>query len=553
LRLLVLVIVTGIPFYFALKIQLQEDISSFMPHDQQSERINFVYKNMRIADKMIFRFSLADTTSDDIQKLKDAADFFVSRMDSLPNRNDYIKTLFYQVDQEQMLTIAGFITENIPYFLTETDYDRIDSLLNEQKIAEILEANKKILITPAGLVLKKNIIADPLHISTGALNRLRNFQVSDQYMLDDGYIVTKDGKNLMVFITTANSSSETARNQQLIKYIDEWIDSCNYRFNKHVTINYFGAAAVAVANANQIKADSYLSITIAVVLILVLLYWFFRSLKPMLLIAVPVAFGAILALAAMYFIKGSVSAIAIGAASAIFGIAINYSLHFLIHSRHSNNPAKVISDLASPMVTGSITTVGAFLSLLFISSESMRDFGLFAAISLAGTLLFTLVFMPHFIGKSGKNHEEKASDLLSRISEYRFEKNKWIVWTTLLLTILFFYFSFRVAFEADMNKINFMTPEQKKAFAELSSFTSLGKKSAYLVSEGKNLDEALRQYESSKNKVDSLIRNKTILYANGIGSFLPSDSLQKARIERWNHFWELRRDKVLNLLYKKPV
>ena len=52
-------------------------------------------------------------------------------------------------------------------------------------------------------------------------------------------------------------------------------------------------------------------------------------------------------------------AIAIGAGSVIFGIVISYSLHFLIHA-NEQDVSKVIKDLASPMVTGSITNHWSF-------------------------------------------------------------------------------------------------------------------------------------------------------------------------------------------------
>lgn len=551
-RISLLVFLLGVIGLFASKVSLNEDIAGFMPNDKKSEKINFVYKNIQIADKIIIRFSTKNGDTDEgKQKLIDAAEIFASYIDSATQNKSLVKEVFYKVDQQQIFEVTGFITQNIPYFLNQHDYQHIDSLLQPDKIRKLLENNKKILVSPAGMVLKQNIVADPLHLSGSTLLRLKDFQVSNQYANYNDYIFSKKGNNLMFFLTSANSASETGKNKDLVAAIELGILKVTEHFNNSVSVSYFGSVPVAVTNAEQIKKDSYISILIAVLLILTILFWFFRSFKSIVLIVVPVVFGAFLALAALYFIKGTISAIAIGAGSVIFGIAINYSLHFLIHAKHESNTAKVIKDLASPMVTGSITTVGAFLSLLFISADSMRDFGLFAAFTLIGTLLFVLIFMPHLVRKTKVEQEHSQKNLFDKISEYHYEKNKYILIGVSALTVLFFIFSFGVSYESDMNKINFMKPEQRKAFEELSNFTTVGKKNMYYVAEGKTIDKALREYEKQKPLIDSLHTSGEILQIAGIGSFLPSDSLQKIKIERWNAFWATRKDSLKRMLLEQ--
>lgn len=544
-RISLLVILLGVMGICASKISLEEDISGFMPNDKNSEKINFVYKNIQIADKIIIRFSTKNADTDEgKEKLAEAAEVFAGYIDSATENKSLVKEMFYKVNQEQIFEVSNFITQNIPYFLEESDYQHIDSILQPDKIYKLLENNKKILVSPAGMILKKNTIADPLHLSGSTLLRLKNFQVSDQYEDYNDYIFSKKGNHLMFFITSAHSASETAKNKDLVAIIDSGVQRVSKQFNHSVNITYFGSAPIAVTNAEQIKKDSYISIIIAVILILSLLFWFFRSFKSIILIAVPVVFGALLSLAALYFVKGTISAIAIGAGSVIFGIAISYSLHFLIHAKHEQDVSKVIKDLASPMVTGSITTIGAFLSLLFISADSMRDFGLFAAFSLIGTLFFVLIFMPHLIQKTKIEPEHTKQNFFDKITGYRYEKNQYILLGILVLTALFFVFSFGVSFESDMNKINFMKSEQRKAFNEISDFTTLGKKNVYYVAEGKTIETALREYEKQRPVIDSLHASGEILQTAGVGAFLPSDSLQKIKIERWNSFWATRKESL---------
>ena len=171
---------------------MEEDITGFMPKDTQSERINFVYKNLAISDKIIIRFGSKDSTREvDKDELISAAERFATVFDSISGNRRLVKSVLYKVDQQQLFEISGFITKNIPLFLEEQDYRRIDTLLTSGKIKEILANDKKILVSPAGMVLKKNIISDPLHLSGSVLNRLRNFQVSNQYEIYNDYIFSK--------------------------------------------------------------------------------------------------------------------------------------------------------------------------------------------------------------------------------------------------------------------------------------------------------------------------------------------------------------------------
>lgn len=528
------------------RIDMVEDIAGFLPDNQDNERLSFVYKHIGIADKIFVRFSLQDSLTDAderVDRLIESADGFARQLDSVPG---LIKDIQYRVDMSGFLDVVRFLTENMPYFLEEADYLRADSLLQAGGFDQVFTANRSLLVSPAGPAVKDNILTDPFHFFTPVLGRLKNFQLNDYYTLVDDYIFSGDRRYLIMFVTSAYGGSETAQNTLLAEAFE--------RAKKHLPegteVDYFGAPLVAVANANQIKTDAWQSMIWALVLIVALLGWFFRSVRPLLLVCLPVAFGAAFSLAILYLFKGSVSAIAIGAGSVILGVAVDYSLHYLIHLKHQPDPRIALKDITAPMLTGNITTVGAFFSLLFISAAAMRDLGLFAAFSLIGTILFVLCFMPHWVGRKVGSQK---SGWLSRLVDFRPEEKCWLVWGVVVLTIFFSFFSNDVAFETDFQKINYMTPEQRQAFQELSAFTTLGEKSVYHVSEGKNLNEALREYEKQHEGMKRMLKEGTLVGCTGIGDFLPSDSLQLQKIERWNRFREKYGDRLLDIAEKEGI
>lgn len=158
-------------------------------------------------------------------------------------------------------------------------------------------------------------------------------------------------------------------------------------------IEYYGAAPVSVGNSIQVRQDSIFTSLIALVVIMLLLFLFFKRLLVILYILLPVAFGALFSLTLIYFLKGEISAIALGAGSIVLGIAINYSLHF----SHTTNTNVLYKSHQRPHRSNAHWLYHhrwRFLSLQFTKSQALHDFGLFAGFSLIGAVLFQLLYCP---------------------------------------------------------------------------------------------------------------------------------------------------------------
>ena len=538
--------------WFAASINMKEDVSDFMPNDGNAERINFVNNNISLSEKVIISLSNSDTSlfADD-GGLFDYADRLADSIRS-EAKND-LKDIFYKIDDRQTLSVASFILQNIPYYLDESDYSHIDSLLRPGSVRETMISDKKIVVSPAGYGIKKMITSDPLHISGRALKKLTAFQVDRIYNIEDGYILSKDRKSLFIFVSSVHPVSETALNKRFVKALHSSIDEIKEISGGTVRVSDFGAVEVAVTNATQIRKDSYLSIMISVCLIIILLGLYFRKPAPLYLIIFPVIFGGAFAVAMLFLFKGTISSIAIGAGSAIFGIAINYSLHFFVHLKEHGGIETTIFDLSSPMVVGSITTIGAFLSLLMLSSEAMHDFGLFAALTLVGTLLFVLIVLPQIIDMLNvvfKRDESGRQTIWEKIGDYKPENKKYLVLSTLVLTAILAWFSGSVKFDSDLNQINYMTSSQRKSFSELSEFTTLSRQTTYLITEGADPYSALRNYERNSIILDSLYAKGMIKGYMGVGTGLLSDTQQKEKAVLWNSFWAGRKESAIKNINK---
>ncbi|MEP7255716.1 MAG: 1-acyl-sn-glycerol-3-phosphate acyltransferase [Ferruginibacter sp.] len=534
--------------WFATQVKFEEDISKILPNDKKIEKLNEVFQNSKFMDKLAITVSLKDTA------VPAQPDSLVAYADELVETiqaklSPFISKINYKVDDEVALELFGTVSDHLPVYLNDKDYTAIDSLITPAKIKETLEQNFRTLTSPAGIALKSMISKDPVGISFLGLKKVQQLQYDENFELYDNYIVTKDRKHLMLFITPAYPPNNTGKNVLLLKGLDSIINNNNVT---NVTASYFGATAVSVGNALQLRQDSLLTQGITVLFIIIFLGFYFKKKRAPFIILIPVLFGALFSLAAIYFIKGKISVIALGTGSVVLGIAVSYSLHVFNHYRHTRNIEELIRDLAMPMTVGSFTTIGGFLCLEFVESEMLKDLGLFAAFSLIGASLCSLIFLPHFIASKKEQAAHRANEFswIDKIASYRPEYNKYLVLIILVLTIVFAYWAKNVSFESDLQNMNFMSSKLKASEKELNKINQYALQSVYLVTEGKTLNDALVNNEKLVSEIEKLQQQDIIKKYSGVSSLIISDSLQKIRIAKWKQYWtEEKKQSVLTTLY----
>ena len=542
-----ILILFGLSAYFATKIKFEEDITRMLPSDENIQRISMVSQNINFMDKLIINIALSDTNLSNPQKLIDFADQLNSKI--LAYQPELIKDINYQVSDKIMYDVYDTFFENLPIFLEDTDYHRIDSLIQQSSVESSVKNNFKTLISPASMVMKQFVMKDPLHFTPIVLDKLNTFQIGDNYEIYNSRIFTKDKKNLTIFITSAFPSGETQKNGKLIEVLNQTIDSLETQFKQEINAQYYGAAAVAVGNANRIKKDIKLTVTIALIVLLVFMSLFFRKKSIFLILFLPAIFGGSLSLAILYLIKGSISAISLGIGSVLLGITVDYSLHLFTHYRSIGDVKKVMSDIVTPVLMSTLTTASAFLCLLFVSSKALQDLGMFAAISVVVAALFSLIVLPHFLRKKDfdKAQKDNRKSVIEKITSYPYEKNKYLILAIVAFTIVSMFFSGKTSFDGDMDKMSYMSEDLKAAEDNLNKIANVTLKSVYLISTGDNLQEALINSEKAIPELEKLKQENIINQYTTVSKILISDSLQKERIKKWNVFWTPEKAKQLKL------
>ncbi len=523
----------------ASQLRFEEDISQVIPTNDKIKQANLVFQNSRFLERVVVNITASDSTKQlSANKLIKVADQFSKEVKTTLAPN-YLEEVRYKISNNQMADMYGFFYEKLPIYLDEADYKLLEERTAEDGLRKSLKKSYKTLLSPAGMVLKDQILNDPIGMTGLGLSKLSSMQIEGNFTIHNNHVFTKDKKNLFVFLTPANNSNETAINGELFATLDSIIAKNEAEYEGKVNINYFGPAAVAVGNANQIKNDINLTVTIALVLLLIFISLFFRSKSVFFQIFLPGLFGAVISLGFLYLILGKVSLIALGVGSVLLGITLDFSLHLFTHFRSTGKIKQTIRDIAASIVMSAITTGCAFLCLLLVRSQAMNQLGMFAAFAVITAALFALILLPQLL--SEKQHTAPKQTLLDRIAGYDYHKNKILMALVGVLFIIALFTYRNFGFETDMDRLNYMSPQLKAAEDQLNNISNVSLKSVYLVSEGKSLEEALQHSQALHKTLNQLSDQLVIEQFASVNSLLISKAEQKRRIQRWQDFWTAER------------
>ncbi len=512
------------------RIHFEEDISRLIPNSEKNSDLQRVLETVNFSDKIVVL--IEKEAGGDTEDLIAAADAFSDSL--LPRADRYVKEFQGRVEDETALRIMDLAYENMPLFLSDSDYEILESRVDADSIRKIVEENYTTLVSPAGIVSKQTIIRDPLGISLLGLKHLQQTAVIENFELNDGYLVGKEGTYLLLFITTRFATSETAENQEFALQLEDIRKQLNIQFRDMASINYYGGALIAVANAKQIKRDITFTVSIVVVILLVLFILFYRKLSIPLILGMPTLFGALMAVTVLSFARTEISAISLGIGSVLLGVTLDYGLHILTHLRNGSSVTQLYSEVTAPILMSALTTALAFLCLLFIDSRALNDLGLFAACSVLGAAVFALFFIPHVYRGSG---EKLKSNVLDKIAKVPYQKSNTLLGVIVLASVIGIFTFRSVEFNGDLGEFNFVPPSLQQTEKRLDTLTNITERSLYITAFGEDIEAVLQQNELVYERLKVHEDYGHIEGFSSAATLFASEKKQELRINTWNAFW----------------
>ncbi len=520
--------------WFSSGIRFSENIASMIPNDERIEKINSVLNQSKFADQLVFNIYADSSAGISPDSLIGIAGRLFSEIaaDTL-----LVREIVFEIDDNQYASMYDFFYGHLPFYLDSNAYARIEKLLAPDEMRSTLGKNFKMLISPAGIAVKNQLISDPLHLVPIALEGLKNFQFDDNFSIYQSHIFTKDKRHLLAFLEPVNSSGNNPAGKKLISNINRIIS--NHQTSS-VKIEYYGGTAVAVANAQRITNDIILTVSVAMVLLLLLFVFVYKKKRVIFFIFFSVMLAAGIALAILVITEGTISAMALGMCAMVLGILVNYPIHFYSHYRITGDMNGTFRDIAEPFIMSALSTAIGFLCLYLVRSEALNQLGLFAALSIFLNSLIVLTIFAYLLRRfyPATSFTEAPFKAFDRITHYPYEKSRILIATVVIVSVIFLFLPQKVRFNADLSTLNYMPDELKTAEKNLLSISTQTMSNLYLMTSGSSLEEALNISEKSQPLLESFIDEGLARRKSSATDLILSEKKQQEKIEEWNRFWD---------------
>lgn len=524
--------------FFGLKVRYEEDITKLLPASATSDS-GLAFGNLKVKDKIFIQFASRDSLSD-TYTLASYADEFMDSLLVRDSASHYIDNALYRIDDDLPLVALDFVMEHLPSFVDTSCYSSFDKLLSPSAVDSLMGVDYETVMNDETGMATQMVSNDPLSLRTilaSSMGLSRGTGSSVGFTLIDSHLFSADSTVAMAFVSPAVTAFDTKASSALVSEIEAQINEFT-EAHPDVEVLFHGAPVRSYGNTRCVKRDLALTVGISLLLILIVLCLSFRSFSFIPLNVIPVAFGAFFSLACIWFMKGQMSLMSLGIGSIILGVAISYILHILTHYKYVGDAETVLKDEATPVCLGCITTIGAFLGLLFTESDMLRDFGLFASIALVASTLFGLIFLPHFLGKGNTRKNEKIFAFISKVNDLPYDRSKVLIGAVIVLIAIGVVFAHKVTFDSDLKNIGYVSPETLRSEAMYAEKNMGNDAQVYYAAAGQSLDEALVNSRAMLSVCDSLQHaGKVKAYSPMASLLFVPENVQNERIAAWEEFW----------------
>ena len=550
LMYIILAFTTLVFIFFGSKVKYEEDISSLLPTSSVESQLAF--SSIELKDKIYLQVVSANEQLTP-EVLGERMDEFTDLLFEKDSSSHFISNILVRMEPETAINALEFVLDHIPSFVDTSAYPAFKKALEPENAEAQMAENYQLMMEDETGDLTQMIAYDPLNLKDAVISDMLN-SVTGGYNIIDGHFFCPDSTVAIAYLAPAFRSLDSKSARAFAKMLSKTQHEFD-TLHPEVKVHAHGDPIGSVANAGRIRSDLVVTVGISIILILILLGFFFRSAGFLGRLLLPIIYGAAFSLACIYWIKGGMSLMALGLGAIVLGVAISYCLHLLVHHFFVGNPEKLLTDEATPVFLGCLTTVGAFSSLLFTESELLHDFGLFASLALLGSTLFGLIFLPHFMPPIKADSNSKTFRRISRLNNLPFDRKKWFLILIAVIVVIGIIFSPKVKFDSDLRNLDFNSPEEIEAENLFNTKNNDGFMHLYFATVSTNLDEALEADEKLMLILDSLSQKGLVhSYSDMIPKLFISQKEQEQRIAAWNAFWtEQRKAEALKLVSENAV
>ncbi len=417
------------------------------------------------------------------------------------------------------------------YFLA-TRVDEARAQIEDEGIRRALRSLRTELGGPLSSLVSRVAGRDPFLTIPGLFDRLGQTRVGN-LVLADGRFVTPDGRTAVLFLGTKASALDTRAQAPFLEAVEEVWAAVSADLPETVRLDQSGVHRFAVRTAEAIEGDIRRVSLVSSALIGCLLLGLFRSLRFVVLAAIPVGAGVLAGAAAVLFVFGQIHGITMAFGASLIGVSIDYVVHLYCHRsivRPGGGARESIRRIRLPLATGAITTIAGFAALAASSLVGLREVALFSVSGILMAFGVTIVFLPsllpdHVVEVAARRRWIRG--LESALAGLR-RRRRYLGWVPVGV-IAFIAVSLPGArWNADAASLARMDPELMAEDARVRAKVAPFEQMRFVVSLGETEASALEVNDAVAASLRQAVAEDELGSQRSLASLLPSPARQQA-------------------------
>ena len=435
-----------------------------------------------------------------------------------PEKSEEIaKTIYAKLDKNIFYTSDVNITGVL------SDYEKYHNNLLSPETRRLLINKQYNIVAEKGLEALYNPIMPPIgSIEDDPFLLLTDFVMglSENKEVSNFTPVQFNGKYYSLIML--NVDSEIALSPSVLNDEVKKLTDIQKEYSKDGTNVYLTGAPVHsyFASSHSIFEINLISI-LSIIFIICLVYFYFDSIIPLIPIGISIGAGIFAGWSMVSLIFKDIHILTFVFSTTLIGICVDYSLHYFVSLQANKSGQDALKEIFKSLSVSLLTTVGAFVVLLFANFILLKQISVFTITGLVTVYSIVVLFYPYIFKKAKKKDDRKADRLQKMVECFVsiFKKinppNKFII-PAICCIILIFALS-RISF--DDNIKNMYVPPKflvnaEKLFAELAG---TGSDISFFVVKGQNLQDILEKEEAISDKLES----KNVTY-QALSRYMPS-------------------------------
>jgi len=386
-----------------LRLRIDSEVVDLFPQHSVEARAFARFSRAFVAEQML----LVLVEGDDPEALRRFADQYARALEGAPEVAPMVSEVRWRVSQ----ATGALLRDHLLSLLTDDELQTALARLQPGAVERQARRLRSMLAAPGGSSLAPLVTTDPLELLPLVSARLSHGLPVDAR---SGYFQSADGKALMLYVRPRAPTSDYRADRRLIDDAGALAQRLGGRVSRdgrfhggaQPEVSFTGACAFWMYYQDWLHRDMQLSTVLSGVAVLVLFGIFFRAVRALPLVALPLVVGVVWTAAAAELLYGRINAVslAFGTILVSIGIDVPIQLYNRLREELTAHPPlhaleTTVRSLAGPSLTATLAPAAVFFACALSSYRGLGELGVLAGIGLVLNWVAMLTLFPALLAR----------------------------------------------------------------------------------------------------------------------------------------------------------